>query len=59
VGRHDESERFAFAGAMLVKGFRGKRMELAVVDILCKGAIPALCVKLIEPGAKLAKLWFG
>jgi len=59
VVKHDDSERFAFAGAILCKGLRGKRIELAVIDILCKGAIPALCVKLVKSGAKPAELRFG
>jgi hypothetical protein len=56
--KHGGSERFAFACAIVGKGFRCKRIELAVIDIYGKGAVPVLCVKLFEPGAKLPEFRF-
>jgi hypothetical protein len=55
----DDSEGFAFTGCILGKGFCGKRIELAVVDVCCKIGIPAFCIKIIEPGAKLSEFRFG
>ena len=54
----DDSEGFAFTSCILVQGFSGKRIEFAVVDVCCKTGIPALCIKLVEPGAKFAEFRF-
>lgn len=59
VEKRDELKRFALACGVVNKGFRCKRVELAVFDVCYKGMIPPLCVKFVEPGAELAKIQFG